>query len=192
MRNGPIGGPGDAGVGSGCAGGGGLGDGPRSNPGRAVDIIGPHLRITGRLDMGRFLRVTDVVYNAGGLFRVMEATVLRHDGQPSDLPMGDLWVSPAEVSVIAEMESHSEPRPKDFVVDKVPVALAVVTSGHTMTGRVFITPGASLEVFLESSEPQFLPMTELRIRSLIDRQAEAEYGFALVNRRHIIATSRAV
>ena len=158
---------------------------------RHVEIVGPHLRITGRLDLGSFHRVTDLVNRSSSvLFHLSDAKVLLNDGQQSSLAVGDLWVSPAEITVIAETESSRDDRPRDVViVTKTPRELAIVTTGHTLTGRVYTTPHATLEVFLESPDPQYLPMTDLRVRSLINQQIEAEYAFALVNRRHIIAAS---
>jgi hypothetical protein len=165
----------------------------KHSAGRRVEIVGPHLRITGRLELGTFRRVTDLVNSNIGLFRLRDARVLLRDGQSANLAVGDLWVSPNEVTVIAEMETRREPRSKDGAyIPKTSTALAIVTPGHTLTGRIYAPPEASLEVFLQSPEPAFLPMTDLRVRSLIDRQVEADYPFALVSRRHLIAASAVV
>ncbi len=168
------------------------GDSPPRGSGRPVEILGPHLRIAGLLELGKFHRVTDIVNssNGNGLLRLSEAKVLLRDGEPSSLDAGDLWVSPSEMSVVAELETSRTVRPEDgSVVSKTRAALAIVTPGHTLTGYVYTPPGATMEVFLSSPEPAFLPMTSIRVRSLIDRHIEAEYPFALLNRRHIIAAS---
>jgi hypothetical protein len=158
-----------------------------------VEIVGPHLRITGRLELGTFRRVTDLVNSSIGLFRLHDAQVLLAAGQTANLTVGDLWVSPHEVTVIAEIEPRRDPRSKDGAyISKTATALAIVTPGHTLTGRIYAPPEASLEVFLQSPEPAFLPMTDLRVRSLIDRHVEADYPFALVSRRHLIAASPVV
>jgi len=67
--------------------------------------------------------------------------------------------------------------------------LVVVTSGHTLTGNVHVPPGADLAIFIESSDPQFIPMTDVRTRSLADRRVISRYGFALLNRRHVVAAT---
>ena len=135
MRDWPIGGQGGSGFGAGEPQDGAPGDGSRRSTGRPVEIVGPHLRITGRLELGSFQRVTDLVNSTSGLFRLTQASVLLRDGQPSNLAVGDLWVSPAEVTVIAEMEPLRDRRAKDIVfVSKSPTPLAIVTPGHTVTG----------------------------------------------------------
>ena len=160
---------------------------------RRVEIIGPHMRITGRLALGSFHRVTDLVNTSGGLLRLRDAQVLLRDGQSANIAVGDLWVSPLEVSVIAEIEERREVRSKDVVViSKTATPLAIVTPGHTVTGRLYLPPEATLEMFLQQPEPAYLPMTDVRVRSLIDRLVEAEFPFALVNRRHVIAASPTV
>jgi len=65
----------------------------------------------------------------------------------------------------------------------------VVTPGHTLTGEVYLTRGAELAGFIESADPPFLPMTDVRTRSLADKRVTARYIFALLNRRHIVATT---
>jgi hypothetical protein len=161
--------------------------------GRRVEILGPHLRITGRLELGNYHRVTDLVNSGISWLRVREPQVLLRGGESANLEVGDLWVSLNEMTVLAETEPPHEPRGgHEVFINKTSTALAIVTPGHTLTGCIYAPPEASLEVFLHSPEPAFLPMTDVGVRSMIDREVEAEYAFALVNRRHVIAASLAV
>ena len=48
---------------------------------------------------------------------------------------------------------------------------------------------ADLSVFIESAHPAFVPMTDVRTRSLADRRVISRYAFALLNRRHIVAAT---
>jgi hypothetical protein len=68
--------------------------------------------------------------------------------------------------------------------------LVVVTPGHTLTGEVYINAEADLAIFIESPSPAFIPMTDVRTRSLADRRVVARFSFALLNRRHIVAATR--
>ena len=183
----PLGGSG--GVGPGGAEGAAAGlEEPGEAPARRIEIVGPHLRIVGRIDLDTHRRVTDVVNEQGGLIRLTDAKVTLGDGAPADLVHGDLWVSPAEMTVVAETDTRRDVRSRDDLrLTKAATALAIVTPGHTITGQVHMVTDASLEVFLQSTEPPFLPMTDVRVRSLFDRKDEVEYPFALVNRRHIVA-----
>ena len=67
--------------------------------------------------------------------------------------------------------------------------MIVVTPSHALTGHVFIPRDAQLPVFIESGDPRFIPMNDVRTRSLADRRVIAPYPSALLNRRHIVAAS---
>jgi hypothetical protein len=54
---------------------------------------------------------------------------------------------------------------------------------------VHIPRGAELARYIESSEPLFIPMTDVRTRSLADRRIVSRYPFALLNRRHMVAAT---
>ena len=87
-----------------------------------------------------------------------------------------------------------EDRPDDDTgqemhVQKAVHTLIAVTPGHTLTGDVHISEGAELARYIESPEPLFIPMTDVRTRSLADRRIIARYAFALLNRRHMVAAT---
>jgi Family of unknown function (DUF6812) len=98
---------------------------------------------------------------------------------------------------VAQIEDHAPAPPPadplsaqfDRPMPKVAVGMIFVTPGHTMTGNVFIPDGAELDAFIESPDPDFIPMTDVRTRSLADRRIITRYGFALLNRRHIVAAT---
>jgi hypothetical protein len=46
-----------------------------------------------------------------------------------------------------------------------------------------------LSAFIESRDPMWVPMTDVRTRSLADRRVISRYGFAVLNRRHIVAAT---
>ena len=119
-----------------------------------------------------------------------DATVLRRNGDATRVTAASIWVSPAEVTLIGlvvnpDLESSSS----DLRIAKAARGLVVVTPGHTLTGEVYLTPDAQLSVFIESSDPAFIPMTDVRARSLADRRVISRYPFALLNRRHIVAAT---
>lgn len=156
-----------------------------------VELVGPHLRLSGVMGTGNFRRLSDFVNNHDGLFRIRDATVLRRNGDPTKVSMPDVWVAPPEVTLIAQPGGDtSTGEAPDFSVPKRRDALIIVTPGHTITGEIYIPQDAMLSVFIESSDPRFLPMTDVRTRSLADRRVISRYPFALLNRRHIVAASQ--
>jgi hypothetical protein len=158
---------------------------------RLVELIGPHLRLKGRVSLGYHRRLTDLMNSHEGMFRIGDALVLRRNGDPTRVSVPDLWVAPAEVTLIADLEvgESTTQNAQDLQIPKVKVGLIIVTPGHTINGTVYTPPGAQLDVFVESPVPPFVPMTDVHTRSLADRRVRAHYEFAVLNRRHIVAAS---
>ena len=166
--------------------------GSMANDGTAlpVEIVGAHIRLCGTVSIGHFRRLSDFLNSRDGLISVRDATVLRRNGDPTKVRTQSIWLSPDEVTLIGQ---HGTPREHgagdELRVPKVARTLIVVTPGHTLTGSVYLMPEADLSIFIESGDPAFIPMTDVRTRSLADRRVIARYDFAMLNRRHIVATT---
>ena len=155
-----------------------------------VELVGPHLRLAGDIALGRFRRLSDVLNHHDGLLQLYNAIVLRRNGAPTKVRTPSIWVSPAEVTLIGEaVDADPSVVPNDQRIEKERHPIVMVTPGHTITGDVYIPIGAELAVFIESLEPPFIPMTEVRTRSLADRRVVSRYSFAVLNRRHIVAAT---
>lgn len=156
----------------------------------AVELVGPHLRLAGEIGLGRFGRLTDRLNHHEGALLVNAATVLRRNGTPTRVRTRSIWMNLGEVTIVGEATSQGASSP-DLRIPKEARLLVVVTPGHTLTGNVYIPIGAELGHFVESVDPSFIPMTDVRTRSLADRRVVGRYDFALVNRRHIVAATEA-
>jgi len=155
-----------------------------------VELVGPHLRLSGTIGLGRFRRLSDLVNHHDGLIGLRNATILRRNGTATRVTAPTIWVSPAEVTLIGESGSAAPVEaPAEFRIPKEPRDLVFVTPGHTLTGQVHIISGGQFSAFIESNDPAFIALTDARTRSLADRRIIARYAFALLNRRHIVATT---
>lgn len=155
-----------------------------------VELVGPHLRLAGDIALGRFRRLSDVLNHHDGLLQLFNAIVLRRNGTPTKVRTPGIWVSPAEVTLIGEaVDADPSVVPNDQRIEKERHPIVLVTPGHAITGDVYIPIGAELSVFIESTNPPFIPMTEVRTRSLADRRVVTRYSFAVLNRRHIVAAT---
>lgn len=155
-----------------------------------VELVGSHLRLTGDIRLGRFRRLSDVLNNHEGLLEVLDATVLYRNGNATRVKTPSIWVSLSEVTLIGQVEDLAQSdAPGDVRIPKEPHSLILVTPGHTLTGDCYIAVGAELSVFIESTDPAFIPMRDVRTRSLADRRVIARYAFAAVNRRQIVAAT---
>lgn len=162
---------------------------PSVEPGITIELVGPHLRLAGTVLLEHHRRLSDFVNNHEGLMKLLDARVLRRNGDPTRVTAGSIWVSPDEVTLVGqEVDSESRKDPMTVIPKRVSQLLAV-TAGHTLTGEVHLNPEAVLAAFIESPSPVWIPMTDVRTRSLADRRVITRYAFALVNRRHIVATT---
>ncbi len=158
--------------------------------GLPIELVGQHLRLSGSVLIGFHRRLSDFINNHEGLIHLNGVTILRRNGDPTKVTAPNIWVSPEEVTLIGQ---HTDPTlretPTEWLLDKVPHTLIVVTSGHTLSGDVHLNPQAMLAAFIESPSPQWIPMTDVRTRSLADRRVISRYEFALLNRHHIVAAT---
>src|SRR5258705_13054780 len=67
-----------------------------------VELVGPHLRLSGAIGLGRFRRLSDLVNHHEGLIGLRNATILRRNGTATRVTAPMIWVSPAEVTLIGE------------------------------------------------------------------------------------------
>ena len=158
--------------------------------GLPIELVGQHLRLSGTVIIGFHRRLSDFVNNHEGLISLRDVTVLRRNGDPTKVTSPNLWVSPEEVTLIGQATDVDERETAGLeFMQKRAFHLIVVTPGHTLTGEVHLNREAVLASFIESPSPMWIPMTDVRTRSLADRRVISRYGFALVNRRHIVAAT---
>ncbi len=160
----------------------------RNGPAVGVELVGQHLRLEGTMEIGHFHRLSDFLNHHEGLIELLDATILRRNGDPTKVTTRSIWINPQDVTIIGQTTPQQASQPELFV-PKVAKKMIMVTPGHTLTGDVYITPEAEISIFVESPDPTFIPMTDVRTRSLADRRVICRYGFALLNRRHIVATT---
>lgn len=158
--------------------------------GLPLELVGQHLRLSGTVNIGFHSRLSDFMNNNDGLIALKDVTVLRRNGDPTKVTSPSIWVNPEEVTLIGELTDVDEPPAGGHEFQqKRPFYLIVVTPGHTLTGAVHLNPQAVLSAFIESRDPMWIPMTDVRTRSLADRRVISRYGFTVVNRRHIVAAT---
>jgi len=158
--------------------------------GLPIELVGQHLRLSGTVILGFPRRLSDFVNNHEGLIAIRDVTVLRRNGDPTKVTSPSFWVSPEEVTLIGQATDVDEREMPGLEFKRKRLFhLIVVTPGHTLTGEVHLSPEAILAAFIESPSPAWIPMTDVRARSLADRRVISRYGFALLNRRHIVAAT---
>ncbi len=165
----------------------------------AVEIVGANLRLAGSLSLGRFVRLTDLINASSGYLRVRDAQLRKRNGQPTNLTLSELMIDQDEIEFIAQNHAdRPEPGSATGFIEPVfdagvearrPRPFVMFTPGHTLTGNVHIFGQTDLAGFVDSTDPRFVPVTEVTARSLADDRIVDRYDFVLINRTQMIAVA---
>jgi hypothetical protein len=171
-----------------------LPDGPEKL--EVIELVGPHLRVSGTVSLLRFGRLSDLVNHNRGFFRLTEAALLRRNGDPTGMVVEELMVNQDSVTFIGQKAEHVSSEATGLpggmdrpLMERVPRMLAIFTEGHTITGTVYLFGETDIATFVDSPDPRFVPMIEATARSLADRRVISHFALVLVNRTAITAAS---
>lgn len=170
--------------------------GGRSEP---IELVGPHLRVSGTINLGRFARLNDLVNHSRGFVRLHDARLLRRNGDPTSLVLAELMVNQDEITFIGQASHVLEAEPDSITgglltgdrpaMEKAPRRFVVFTPGHAIAGSIYVHEEMALANFVEASDPRFVPMTSVTARSLADRRVISHFEFLLVNRTQMTAVA---
>jgi len=156
-------------------------------PEQYLELIGTHLRAGGVAVMGRFRRVSDYVNLLDGFFALRDVVLLTRTGESTRITMPELRVRLDDVAIVGSLSADVVAPSKEVgvYVQKVPRRLVVMTRAHIVYGNVYIHEHGSVMQFVDSADPKFIPMTNVRVRWLADRRLAARYPFAMIQRSQI-------
>lgn len=162
-----------------------------------IELVGPHLRVGGKIDIGRFSRLSDRVNHSRGYIRIQDARLLKRNGDPTPLLVPVLYVNQDEVTFIAMAHVSDEGSPQASagssadrpLIEKQPRRYLVFTPGHVISGLAHVYRDMTVEGFADTPDPRFIPMTEVSARSLADRRVVSHFDLLLVNRTQMTAVA---
>jgi hypothetical protein len=171
--------------------GGGTGPEPETVREAYLELIGTHLRASGVADVGRFRRISDYVNSVDGFFRLRDVVLLDRTGLPTRITMPELRVRLDDVAIVGQLVVDPLPPETDgnVVIAKQPRRLVVMTRAHIIYGYVYIHEHGSLMQFVDSTDPRYIPMSNVRVRWLADRRLAGRYPFALIQRAQILGVA---
>jgi hypothetical protein len=162
-----------------------------------IELVGPHLRVGGRISLGRFSRLSDRVNHGRGYFLLHDARLLKRNGEPTPLVVKELYVNQDEVTFVAMLHAE-DAGPHEPVGDmdrpliaKVPKRHIIFTPGHVISGMIHVNSESTLSGFVDSTDPRFIPMTHVSARSLADRRVISHFDLLLINRTQMTAVAEA-
>ena len=125
----------------------------------------------------------------------------QRNGDPTNLVLSELMIDQDEISYIAQQQAGTRNRgrrsasssPRSVTTSKrvKPREFVMFTPGHTVTGKVHVFGQTDLAGFVDSTDPRFVPVTDVTTRSLSDRRIVSRYDFILINRTQMIAAAEA-
>jgi hypothetical protein len=161
-----------------------------------IELVGPHLRVTGKISLLRFGRLSDLINHNRGFVRLTDARLLRRNGEPTNLVVPELMVNQDEITFVGQSAEDASAAPTGPVggmdrplMERVRRQLVIFTAGHTLTGTIFAFVETDIANFVDTAEPRFVALVDVTARSLADRRVISHFGLVLVNRTQITAAS---
>ena len=160
-----------------------------------IELVGPHLRVSGDISLLKFSRLSDLVNHSRGYVRLTNARLLRRNGEPTNLIVQELMVNQDEITFIGQTAEEISSAPTGGggmdrpLMERVPRQLVIFTPGHTLTGTIRLFAETEIVNFVDTPDPRFIAMVDVTARSLADRRVISHFGLALVNRTQIAAAS---
>lgn len=156
-----------------------------------VELIGTHLRAQGSVDLGHFRRLSDYVNVLEGFFTIHDVVLLSRLGDPTRVTFPDFRVRLDDIAIVGQSVDE-DPHSEERMIPKQRRRLVVTTGAHIIYGYAYMHEQASLTAFVDSTDPEFMPMTNVRVRWLADRRLAGRFPFALIQRRKIIGVATEV
>jgi hypothetical protein len=163
-----------------------------------VELIGPHLRVSGDISLVNFARLSDMINQNRGYIRLADARLMRRNGEPTDLIVPELMVNQDEVTFVGQSAVAAPPAPVPAtavssmdrpVMSRVQRQIVIFTEGHTLTGTIHAFAETDISTFVDSPDPRFVALVDVTARSLADRRIVSKFGLVLVNRTRMTAAS---
>ena len=161
-----------------------------------IELVGPHLRVSGKISLLRFSHLSDLINHSRGYVRLTEARLLRRNGEPTNLIVAELMVNQDEITFIGQLEEDISTAPAGLtdgmdrpLMTKSARQLVIFTQGHTLTGTVFLFSETDVASFVDTPDPRFVPMVNVTARSLADRRVISHFALLLINRTQMTAAS---
>jgi hypothetical protein len=162
--------------------------GLQTGPSLPVELISSHARLGGKVNLGAYTRLSDLLNFHDEVLTLKDGVVLNRTGIATADGAADLDVHLDTLTMVVDHSDYVPPPDADAIPKRAHRMLAV-TTGHVITATFFIFPDAEPISYLRASEPHWIPITEVRVRSLVDRRIKFSAAFAVLNRRAVVATA---
>jgi hypothetical protein len=151
-----------------------------------VEIIGVGLHVRGYMRSMHGGRFSDQVNMSISALHLYEAGLVDRAGHVHSVLSEDLFITKRQIVLISELRGESVSRP-DFVIPKTPREFVAVAPGFVITAQIHLAEQAAADLYFESEEPPFIPLTAVEVRGRLGDAFRTRYAFSLLNRSQVSA-----
>jgi hypothetical protein len=151
-----------------------------------VEITGVGLRVRGYMRQTHGGRFSDQVNLAQRSLHLYEASLVDRQGHTHAILSEDLFITRRQIVLISELRTGRVNSDPEQYVQKGVRPIVAVAPAFVITGSLHLVPNASADIYFESDDPHFIPLTGVRVRWRLD-DSQVSYDFALLNRQQISA-----
>jgi hypothetical protein len=162
--------------------------GAQSGPQLELELVSSNARIGGSINLGAYSRLSDLLNFHDDILTVGAGAVMNALGVRSDAGL-PLDVRLSELTLVIDRSNYVPPTDEEQLIEKREHKMLVVTDAYVITATFFIYAGAEATPYLRANEPRWIPITDVNVRSLIDRNIEFEAKFAVLHRKPLLATA---
>ena len=162
--------------------------GAQSGPKLELELVSSNARIGGSINLGAYSRLSDLLNFHDEILTVEAGAVMNALGVRSDAGL-PLDVRLTELTMVIDRSNYVPPTDEEQMIEKREHKMLCVTDAYVITATFFIYAGAEAIPYLRASEPRWIPITDVNIRSLTDRSIEFEAKFAVLHRKPLLATA---
>lgn len=163
--------------------------GAQGGPRIELELISSHARFAGHINLGAYSRLSDLLNFHDEILSVADGVVLTQTGERSAHEAPQLDIRLTELTLVIDRSNYVPPPDSEQMIEKREHHLLAVTDAYVITATFFIYAGAEAAPYLRASEPRWIAITDVKVRSLIDPKIEYGAEFAVLHRKPLLATS---
>jgi len=154
-----------------------------------IELVSSNARIGGSINLGAYSRLSDLLNFHDEILTIAAGAVMGPTGERSGGAGLPLDVRLSELTIVLDRSDYVPPADSEQMIEKREHKMLAVTDAYVITATFFIYAGAEAIPYLRASEPRWIPLTDVNVRSLVDRDVEFEAKFAVLHRKPLLATS---
>ena len=163
--------------------------GAQSGPQLEIELVSSNARIGGSVNLGAYSRLSDLLNFHDEILTVAAGAIMNTLGVRSADAGLPLDVRLNELTLVLDRSDYVPPPDTEQMVEKREHKMLAVTDAYVITATFFIYAGAEPVPYLRATEPRWIPITDVNVRSLVDREVEFEAKFAVLHRKPLLATA---